>query len=104
MGRTPGVETQWWDLWIATSLSRMRHGSEDTASPRGVGDIIGLEVAAVLTRTGPSVYLLNRLYRDDDDGEGERDREGAVRRHFDEHARRPDEQASDASARPERRA
>jgi hypothetical protein len=82
----------------------MRHGSEDTAAPRGVGEIIGLEVAAVLTGTGPSVYLLNRLYRDDDDGEGGRDREGAARRDFDEHARWPDKQASDASARSGRRA
>jgi hypothetical protein len=30
----------------------MRHGSENTAAPRGVGDIIGLEVAAVMTRAG----------------------------------------------------
>jgi two-component system, NarL family, sensor histidine kinase UhpB len=46
----------------------MRHGSEFTAAPRGVGDIIGLEIAAVRTGTGPPVYRPNRLYRGDDGG------------------------------------
>jgi hypothetical protein len=82
----------------------MRHGSEDTAAPRGVGDVIGLEVAAVLTGTGPSVYLLNRLTatmmmaRASATAKERRDGTSTSM------PRWPDEQASDASARSERRA
>ena len=80
----------------------MRHGSEDIGAARP-GGIIGLELAAVLTGAGLSVYVLNRLHSGRVDGKGERDRGGAARRYFDEHGWWPGEQATDASARSERR-
>jgi hypothetical protein len=70
---------------------------------RGPGDIVALEVAAVLVGAGLSVYLLNWLYRFGVAGDSDREREEAARRYFDEHGRWPDEQASDAPASAGRR-